>query len=118
MDEPQEFTGNINDAGLYYVETDEYFPLSGNGWYSQAMVNYCINEHIIQLSDIKWVLYSSLSIPANYYNTFIEFLNNNIDDKLCVNTMIGCFKPKVRENWNSLCFTSDNNVAFYHLLKN
>jgi len=69
------------------------FPLRGNGWYSQAMVNYCINENIIELTDIKSVLYSSLSIPHNYYNKFIDFLNNNVDDKLCVNTMIGCFKP-------------------------
>ena len=76
------------------------------------------DENKNQKDDIKNVIYSSLSIPCNYYNDFINFLNNNIDDKLCVNTMIGCFKPKVRENWNSLCFTSDCNVAFYHFIKN
>ena len=81
------------------------------------MIQYCITNNIITKENIKSVIYSSLSIPANYYNKFIDFLNKNIDDKLCVNTMIGCFKPKVKENWNSLCFTSDNNVAFYHFIK-
>ncbi len=35
----------------------------------------------------------------------------------CVNTMVGCFKPKLRENWNSLCVKSDSNVAMYHFLE-
>ena len=52
MDEPQEFSGDITRAGLYYVETEKYFPLRGNGWYSQAMVNYCIVNHIISKDDI------------------------------------------------------------------
>ena len=30
--------------------------------------------------------------------------------------MIGCFKPKVREHWRSLCITTDNNEAFFHFV--
>ena len=63
MDEPIVFNKDISKPGLYYVETDKYFPLRGNGWYSQAMINYCINERIIELKDIKYGIYSSLSIP-------------------------------------------------------
>ena len=49
MDEPSLFNNDISKPGLYYLETDKYFPLRGNGWYSQAMVNYCISEKIIEL---------------------------------------------------------------------
>ena len=116
MDQVEMFTGNISQPGLYYVETDIQFPLHGNGWYSQAMINYCIEKHIITNDDLKYVIYASLSIPQNYYNKFIDFLNKNVDDKLCVNTMIGCFKPKIREHWKSLCIDSNANVAFYHYI--
>ena len=56
MDEPQEFTGNTKQPGLYYVETEEYFPLRGNGWYSQAMIKYCIKNRINEKMILK-VLY-------------------------------------------------------------
>jgi hypothetical protein len=74
---PVIFNNDISKPGLYYLETDKYCPLRGNGWYSQAMVNYCISENIIELTNINYVIYSSLSIPADYYNKFIEFLNKN-----------------------------------------
>jgi len=37
--------------------------------------------------------------------------------KLAVNSMIGCFKPKIRENWRALAITKDCNEAFYHYLE-
>jgi hypothetical protein len=36
--------------------------------------------------------------------------------KLSVNSMIGCFKPKVRENWRSLLITTNPNAAYAHFL--
>jgi len=41
-----------------------------------------------------------------------------MDDKakLAVNSMIGCFKPKVRENWRSLLITTNPNAAYAHFL--
>ena len=56
--------------GLYYVETDQYFPMRGNGWYSHAMINYCIDKCVINVSDIKYVIYSGLSITKEYFNFF------------------------------------------------
>ena len=118
MDEPEIFKNNIKKPGLYYIETDSYFPLRGNGWYSQAMVNYCIKNKFINMEGIKYVIYSSLSISGNYYNDFIDYLNKNVDSKLCVNTMVGCFKLKIREHWKQLCMITNKNDAMYHFINN
>ncbi len=73
MDEPVEYNG-IKKTGLYYIETESYLSLRGNGWYLLPMVEYCINNNIINEQNIKYALYSSLSIRYNYYNEFIDFV--------------------------------------------
>jgi hypothetical protein len=48
MDEVKPFDISMSiDAGIYFVETDNYFPLRGNGWYSHAMIDYVSNKHIL-----------------------------------------------------------------------
>ena len=52
---------------------------------------------------------ASLTVKADHYNDFINYLYTKLDDdlkKLAVNGMIGSFKPKARENWRSLCMGS------------
>ena len=77
---------------------------------------------LISESDIKYVIISSLEVPANYYNDFIDYLYSNINEaKLSVNAMIGNFKPKPREQWESIAITrgEDNgNEAFNYYLNN
>ena len=117
MDEPQFYTG-AKKAGIYFIHTTNYLPMRGNGWYSLPMVMYALEQKLIIESDIKHVIYSSLTIPKTYYNRFIEYLDGVIGDKskLAVNSMIGCFKPKMRENWRSLLITTNPNIAFSHFL--
>ena len=43
---------------LAYKIPTKYFPLRGNGWYSQPMIKYCLSNKIIQGSDIKYVIYA------------------------------------------------------------
>ena len=39
MDDPKEFYINMEiREGLYYVETDNYRPLRGNGWYYHPLI--------------------------------------------------------------------------------
>ena len=92
--------------------------MRGNGWYSLPMIMYCLEQKLIIESDIKHVIYSSLTIPKNYNNRFIEYLDGVIGDKYksAVKSMIGCFEPKVRENWRSLQITTNPNIAFTHFL--
>ena len=118
MDEPVPYSGD-KKTGLYFVVTDSYIPLRGNGWYSLPMVDYCLRNKIICESDIRYALYSSISIPHDYYNAFIDYAYKSFGEfaKISINSMIGMFKPKERENWKSLLISSDASTAFYHYLK-
>jgi len=110
-------TNEVKQPGLYFVETSNYVPMRGNGWYSQPMIEYCLNEKIITDGDIKYVLFSSLTIPANYYNDFVDYIYNLFEakeSKLAINSMIGMFKPKDREVWKSILVPS---TTFQHYLK-
>ena len=119
MDQPEIFNDNITLPGLYYAETEQYFPLRGNGWYSQPMIEYCLSYGMICEDDIKFAVYSGLTIPSNYYVKFIKYLYESLDDKakLSVNTFIGAFKPKIRESWKSKFITTNHNEAYNEYLK-
>ena len=125
MDKVEEYTGNHSRAGQYYIECRKYFPLRGNGWYSQPMIKYCLSNKIIKDSDIKYVIYAGCEIKHNHFNELIDhyykslgkYNNDNLKfDKFAVNTMIGQFKPKSKTHWRSICVTPDINNAFYHYL--
>ena len=45
---------NQTGAGLYYVESDNYFPMRGNGWPYEPMVNYCLTNDLITAINIKY----------------------------------------------------------------
>ena len=74
MDEPVNYNGQTG-AGLYYIEKPEaYFPLRGNGWYYEPMINYCLTNKLITSNNIKYVVLSSLSIKGDHYNGLIDYL--------------------------------------------
>ena len=106
-------------VGVYFVETDNVFPMRGNRWYHHTMIKYCLEQNIIKTSDIKYQIISSLSLRSNYFIKFIEHISNKLSDdktllKLSVNGMIGKFKPKQNENWTSICIQENVNDVFYH----
>ena len=121
FDRVEEFKENKIRPGLYYVESDNYMPLRGNGWYYHNMVCYCLKNNIIQLDNIKYVIKSSLSLTKDYYNKFIDYCYKNIESysKLAINSMIGNFKPNLnkREKWYSKVFTNNSCDAFNSYLK-
>ena len=108
MDQVVPFNG-LFIPGRYYIETDMGFPVRGNGWYYQPMVEYLLQQGIIRTTDIKQVIYAGLTIKHNYFNSFIDYLYSSMGEfsKLSVNSMIGCFKPKLRENWRATAITKD-----------
>ncbi len=58
-------------------------------------------------------------LPYNYYNEFIDFVYSTLDkdeSKLTINMVIGMFKPKPKEKWNSILITKEANIAFHHFL--
>ena len=107
--------------GLYFVETTNYFPMRGNRWYHHTIVKYCLEVNIISQADIKFQVVSGLTLKADYFNQFIQFLSSKLSDekellKLAVNGMIGKFKPKQNENWSSICIQENSNNVFHHFL--
>ena len=102
MDSVKKYDGECG-AGLYYIESDSYIPLRGNGWYYYPMVEYCLKEKIIESHQIKYVVLSSLSMPADYYNEFINFCYHRLGNyaKFSINSMIGAFNINTEKNINS-----------------
>ena len=124
MDKIQIFNKDESlNTGIYYIETKKYFPLRGNGWYSLPMIEYCLNNKIIKLDDIKYCVQCLVTIPSYYYNEFIDYCYDNLDDdykKLSINMMIGGFKPNLNKNisWSSVCVTSSTCEAYHQYITN
>jgi hypothetical protein len=102
---------NETCPGIYFVKTDSYFPMRGTGWYYYNMIDYALSINLITKDDIKYVVKSSLSIPSNYYNKWIDHVFETLEDaKLAVNSMIGGFNYNAskHENWSSVCITKSS----------
>ncbi|NQX03173.1 HNH endonuclease, partial [bacterium] len=121
MDNVVDYNGQT-EAGLYFIESKNMFPLRGNGWYYYPMVAYCLENNIITSNDIKYCVISSLNIDSTYYNKFIDYCRNNFDVKTCkfaINSMIGCFARNTSKNQISsiLTVTNDSQEAFEYYYK-
>ena len=66
-------------TGKYIVESQQYFPMRGNGEYSLPMIEYCLKNNLIKYDDIKYSIESILSIPKPYYNEFIDLCYKSLD---------------------------------------
>ena len=120
MDNVKPFIKNMNykKPGLYFIESEIYFPIRGNGWYSHAMIKYLIDNKLITTDNIQYVVYSSLNVDKHYFNSFIDEAYSIKDgyEKLKVNCMIGSLKPATRDNFKTLAIGTDLNTIYYHYL--
>jgi len=99
MDTVKKYRGQTG-AGIYYVVSDNYIPLRGNGWYYYPVIEYCLNHNIIKPTQIKYTVQASFTIEANYFNDFIDYCRSNLGDmaKLAVNSLVGCFNINKNKN--------------------
>ena len=95
MDDVQPFSG-VMRCGFFYVESENSFPLRGNGWYTLPMIKYCLRQNIISADDIKYELIPSFTLEATHFREFIDNVYANFGDmaKLAINARIGCFWRK------------------------
>ena len=77
MDKPEQYNGQTQ-TGLYYVETSQYFPFRGNESYAYPLIKYGLEKELIKSEEIKYVIVSSLEVPSDYYNNFIDYLYSNV----------------------------------------
>ena len=68
-------------TGFYYVKSDNLFPLKGNGWYDHVLVDYCIKKKIITMDQIVYKLIPSLTLPATFFNKFIDYVDATFPPK-------------------------------------
>jgi hypothetical protein len=95
MDIPRPFSGKIQ-CGFYYIETLNCYPLRGNGWYSQPMVEYTLENNLITTDNIKAELLPSMKLPNTHFQKPIETLLRAFESeptlqKLSINSMVGLF---------------------------
>ena len=95
MDVPAPFSGKVQ-CGFYFVETTRTYLFRGNGWYSQPLVEYALEEKLMVHGDIKAELIPSNTLPANHFQKPIDTLLSAFScepalQKLSVNSLIGLF---------------------------
>lgn len=123
MDYPNKFSGKIQ-CGYYFVNSQNIFPLRGNGWYCEALVDYCLQQDIIELEDIWYEFIPSNKLPSNHFRELINYLIGCFDDpsfqKTTINALIGCWgiqkkkstfsKFSIAEDEASQWFVENSNV--------
>lgn len=113
MDDPEKFNKNdIIAPGFYFIETDLFFPCRGNGWYSYALVEYCLENKLITKSNIKYKVLSGIELKGDYFNKALQALIDLPDglDKPGPNIIAGLFN-KTHITSDRLFFTNDFRYA-------
>jgi hypothetical protein len=95
MDIPKPFNvKNPITCGMYYIITENCFPLRGCGWYFEPLVKYCLNEKLITLNDIKIEFIPSRTLANDHFQEVIDTLLTAFESdinlqKKSVNAYIG-----------------------------
>jgi hypothetical protein len=120
MDYPVPYDGADVQCGDYYVETTNYYPFRGNGWYNYTMVQRALDLTIINKSNIKYMFIPSFKVAHNHFKKFAEFLVDVTDEvgisKLIVNSLVGCWGIQ-RSNYESMEMTLDKYQASRELIR-
>ena len=128
LDEPQPFNTKKGmeeqlQCGYYYIEADKhtkYLPLRGNGWYSQPMIDYCLQQKYITKENIKYKLIPSITLDPHYFQKFIDFIRSHFPEhsKLLINAFIGGMNISEIEYSKMFFHSSILDGAYMYLTKN
>jgi hypothetical protein len=117
FDEVMPFDGQLK-TGFYFVETKNFFPLRGNGWYDADLIYFCIKNNVIEKKDIKFQYCSSQELPVDHFKKFIDAVYTKFKNpKAAINKLIGCFGHDYK-NKNIHHFTSDARNVFLEVVNN
>lgn len=100
------------ETGFYYVDYLNYFPLRGNGWYSAPLVQYCLDNDIINLHNIKYQYIPSMKMSSVYFKNFLNSLKieNKKIYKNVANSLVGYFGIRKSQHIN-VSYTSNKYEA-------
>lgn len=124
MDYPTEYDGSEIKCGYYFVETKNYFPFRGNGWYNYVLVQYGLDNKIDMKITHQFI--PSYTIEKNHFKNFAEYLIKNSDNvigadqkpfsKKIVNSMVGCWNIH-NTKYEQIGFTLDKYEAAKELCR-
>lgn len=104
---------------MYYLETDNTFPLNGNGIYDYKIVQYCVAKGLIEESCIKQVIPVTMS-PNNdkVLRDYITNIYDKVSDSHCkkslVNFLIGSFGTRKPKTSHEAIITTNVEEAHYY----
>jgi hypothetical protein len=117
FDEVKSF-GGVFKTGFYYIETSNFYPFKGNGWYDADLVFYGVQQSIITMNDIKSEYVSSHELKPQYFEKFIKSVYSKFEKaKLAIYGLIGLFgHDYITKNIHH--FTTDSRHAFHEIVSN
>lgn len=116
MSEPERVSDDIS-PGVYYIETNNSFPFNGNGLYDYQLVQYGINNHLINKNNIKYMIRAELCNDNDrHMKKFVDkvySLDTPLKKQL-VNHFIGYLaSTKVNRMTKSLLTSSKAEASYY-----
>ena len=66
-------------TGFYYIETDNFNPCHGNGWYADIFVCEALHLKIITHDDIKYQIKSSRMLSPRFFEDFVNAVVKNFN---------------------------------------
>jgi hypothetical protein len=91
FDEVVKFDGKLA-PGHFYVETSNFFPFRGNGFYDADLIDYGIESGIITNDNITIQYKSQQILELTYLAKFVLHVFQKFQNpKLAINAMIGLF---------------------------
>ena len=92
--------------GLYFITTDNYFPLVKNHWYNSSALQQASERNI--KFEVKFQVIASDIIKYDYFKNFIDLLKKECKDdyKILLNSFIGCLN-KVKKDSYEVNFSTD-----------
>ena len=74
MDTPRPFSGTIDQdqAGWYYVVTNQTFPFRGSTWYPVQTVCLGLHHKLISLDDIKYEWIPSNTLAKDHFVSYLD----------------------------------------------
>ena len=104
-------------TGLYYVETNVFFPCRGNGWYADMFVCEALNLSLITHDDIKYQIKSSHTLNPRFFEYFVDAIVKSFANyKQANNGFIGIL-AKSYNTYEKHYFTQDRMTALKEWLK-
>lgn len=107
--------------GFYYVETKNYFPLKGNGWYDHQTIIFCLERELIKKEDIK---YTIKGIPSKdidkCLSSFIDYVYTAKNDQVkkhIINSLIGSFGIRRKQVQKCDVLTTSTEESYYYFWK-